>query len=783
MGKVILLFFASCLLFAASSVGSYIPGLDNSAYKSVKVDGQFIVRFADNVDLNGISRGFGMIRIGIPSVDNIFDKYSAEHGQPIFPSKVGKSVEQSRFYLIRLSDSKEDDAFMEAMVADPNVVSIEHDVACIIHATPNDPNHSNQWHLYQSSRMDVHAHEAWDIETGYDTAIIAIVDVGVLYNHPDLRNNIWVNPGEDVDGDMVVFDSTDIDNIDDDHNGYRDDLVGYDFLSGGSPAYDTWPGEDASVKDNDPKDFNGHGTHCAGIAAAVNNNNTGVCGLAGGWGPYIGDRGVRIMCLRAGYSVVHPTYGYETGILMMSAVAEAFQYAVDNGAHVISYSAGATMIPALLSAIIDCKNAGIVICHSAGNDGGDVTDDFSNYPGLISVGWTNSSDRKDGWSNYGVWVEVAAPGTNIYSTVSNHYSPSYTYMSGSSFSCPLVAGLAGLIKSHHPEFDKNEIDTIIINNADSINDPYYHNGLLGSGRINAYNCLQNAPLAKFDVNPRQGEIPLTVSFADQSPAAGTWMWDFGNGQTSTDESPPDQLYSTPGLYDVSLEVTDPNGTHKEIKKYHIFASEDTLYGPDSVIIPPVPYDSFPVEISLKNSVEIDQFDLVFLYPSSGSPDLTYKGASRGARTAYFDSVQLRANSDAAGKVAVRYVASMGTNNNALPPGDGPVAILWFKATGAGEAILDTVTYVGYSFEVENRFVDYTPEFNPINIFVVLRGDANGDGAINTGDPVYLIAYIFKGGPAPPSVYQGDANADGQVNVADAVYLIYYIFKGGPPPPP
>ncbi|MCH8921983.1 MAG: S8 family serine peptidase, partial [Planctomycetes bacterium] len=149
--------------------------------------------------------------------------------------------------------------------------------------------------------------------------------------------------------------------IDDDGNGYVDDLIGWDFVASGNAV---WPGEDGSLEDNDPMDFNGHGTHTSGTIAATTNNTTGVAGVAGGFGPGAED-GCKIMCLRMGYSF--DDGDGENGRTHMSYVAKAFRYAADNGAVAINYSFGSSTGGGIEAATDYAVAAGLVISASAGN--------------------------------------------------------------------------------------------------------------------------------------------------------------------------------------------------------------------------------------------------------------------------------------------------------------------------------------------------------------------------------------------------------------------------------
>lgn len=759
------------VVLAASVMALNVPGISIPSGQTRDVKGQFIVRFSDDAAISGIQRAFGMVRLGVPSVETVLDNYQTQEVRPLFPDHKNDPGIMSRFYVVRIPKDQDDQAFMDAMLADPHIVAIERDKECPVALSPNDPEHWRQWATYVSSPAQVHS--AWDIETGSDTAIIAFIDTGVLYNHPDLIQNIWVNPGEDMNGDRVVFDSTDFNGVDNDGNGYVDDVVGYDFFSGGSES--PWPGENVGP-DNNPKDFNGHGTNCAGIATASTNNALGGSGMAGGWGPLYGDRGARIMCLRAGYSAVDPNTGQEVGYLIMSAVIEAINYAVNNHADVISYSAGSSAVLGMSTALEAAMSAGIVFCNAAGNDNTSSSPSyFSLYPGILTVAATNSSDQKSSYSNYGSWVEVSAPGDNIYNTYSYHYSATYAYLSGTSMATPMVSGLAALIKSHYPSFNKTQIDTIITHNADNIDaqNPYYV-GMLGSGRINAYKSLQYAPVAKFTSDVRIGPAPLTVNFTDQSPSPTSWSWAFGDGGTSPDQNP-SYVYNNPGLYDVALTVTDPNGTTTKTRKYYVLATGDTLYG--NAVISHADM-SFAVPIRLKNTVRLDEIDLVITFPHTSTLTLVIDSVtSLGTRADSYVQIP----SGATDMAAILIIPAPTTAKSPLAPGDGPIVNVWFSAIGYGVTKIDTSSFSTYSNIVKSRFGNYVPAVKSFTVSIRRRGDANNDGTVNVADVVYIINYVFKKGPAPNS-YLGDANGDTNINVADAVYLINFIFKGGTPPP-
>lgn len=286
---------------------------------------------------------------------------------------------------MRLPQDMTVETALEIYRNDPDVEYVEPNYYRYAATTPNDTSFSNLWGLHNSGQIvngtagtsdaDIDAPEAWEITTGSNDVVIAVVDSGVDYNHPDLSANIWANTDEIADN-----------SIDDDGNGYVDDIRGWDFLDG----------------DNAPLDPEGHGTHVAGIIAAVGNNATGVTGV--NWT-------AKIMVLRP-MDV--------NGTMSVANEISAIEYATANGAHIINCSFGGSGFSQSEKDVIEASRA-VVIC-AAGNDG--TNNDISpNYPSdyasanIISVAATDPDDNLASFSNYGaVSVDVGAPGVNIYST-------------------------------------------------------------------------------------------------------------------------------------------------------------------------------------------------------------------------------------------------------------------------------------------------------------------------------------------------------------------------------
>lgn len=339
--------------------------------------------------------------------------------------------------------------------------------------TPSDPYLGS---LYGLERMS--APSAWDITTGSPSVVVAVVDTGVDYNHPDLADNIVRNTAE------IPYN-----NIDDDGNGYVDDYNGYDFYS----------------RDGDPVDEFGHGTHCAGIVGARGDNATGVVGI--NWN--VGILPVRVM---------GPTGGGSD-----ADVASGVIYATQRGASVVSLSLGGENPSTVLDNAIDyARTADVLVVAAAGNEGvnNDTIPSYpanSNYDNVISVAATDSSDALAGFSNYGpVTVDVAAPGRGILST---YLASSFLTMSGTSMATPYVAGLAALMKSVQPSLGYAALKEIIKNTSDPL--PSLAGMTASGGRVNAYRAV---------VAAAEGVVPTPV--AEPGSAVGVYQLSIGSKRYS-----------------------------------------------------------------------------------------------------------------------------------------------------------------------------------------------------------------------------------------------------------
>jgi subtilisin family serine protease len=308
--------------------------------------------------------------------------------------------------------------------------------------TPDDPFLPQQWHL---DMLECETAWWWTAAASPD-AVIGILDSGVDYEHPDLAPNIWINPGEDLNHNGVI-DPSDWDGVDNEGNGKIDDFWGWDFVNIGQ-AY-VWPGEDGEGEDNDPSDFLGHGTSCAGDASEVSDNTTGGAGV--GWQ-------ARLMAVRVG-----GMSSQGQGLIYYSS--DGIVYAADAGADVISMSYGGGSSYWEQQAINYAFGLGVVCVAAAGNESTSQTSFPAGYEHVIAVGATNSQDHMAGFSNYGAWVDVYAPGEAIFATTMNG---GYGNASGTSMACPVTAGTAALLKALYPNLSSDQVSERLVSTCDII---------------------------------------------------------------------------------------------------------------------------------------------------------------------------------------------------------------------------------------------------------------------------------------------------------------------------
>ena len=362
--------------------------------------------------------------------------------------------------------------------------------------TPNDPRYKDQWALQKLG---------WDRirerARTFDEVLVAIVDSGIDYNHEDLAERIWINRAE-LDG---------IEGVDDDQNGYVDDVRGWDFTD--AP---TLPGiGDYIVRDNDPMDESGHGTHVAGIVGAASDNGIGIAGIA---------PNARLMCLRAGLRL---SMG---GFLEDDDAASAIVYAADNGARVINMSWGDPRSSPLIRDVIRyAAHKGCVLVAAAGNEGNEALYYPAGLDETIAVSAVESGDNIASYANYGWNLDVVAPGSNILST---NLNSEYGVLSGTSMAAPHVSALAALILGENPDYSADEVRNLILHTAEDLGPPGW-DPKFGTGRINLQQALSAnlGPTVQI-LHPQSGDggdSALTVVGTAAGGDIARWELSYGPG--------------------------------------------------------------------------------------------------------------------------------------------------------------------------------------------------------------------------------------------------------------
>ncbi|MGD9780976.1 MAG: LamG-like jellyroll fold domain-containing protein [Kiritimatiellia bacterium] len=360
---------------------------------------------------------------------------------------VNRTYEIAPIYRLELPDGADLAAKLATLRADANVLYAEPDYVVRASRKPNDPLFGMQWGMHNDGSLggtldaDIDAPEAWTLSTGDEDVIVAVIDTGVDYTHPDLVDNMWVNEDE-IPGN----------NVDDDKNGYVDDYHGYNF---------SWVDSilDGDAFDpTDPMDRNGHGTHCAGIIGARGNNAAGVAGV--NWK-------VKIMPI---------SFLGQWGMGLTSDAILALQYAWKNGARISNNSWGGTgYSQGLYDAILMAGMNRHIFMAAAGNYGWD-NDQFGDlwhfYPSdydldnIVSVAATDRNDELAEFSCYGaVSVDLAAPGVSILSSTPGDNYESY---SGTSMATPFVSGAAALLMAQDANLTVSEIKSILMTSVDKL---------------------------------------------------------------------------------------------------------------------------------------------------------------------------------------------------------------------------------------------------------------------------------------------------------------------------
>jgi subtilisin family serine protease len=505
----------------AQQAGDIVPG---RLYLKIQNDANLILpEIRDTEDLSELED------MGLQPLADLFSQYGVNYMRRGFPGI--STPELDNTYTLKFEQRQGQELeLIETLEGQFSYIEYaEGEPICDIDLLPNDPRYSQQWYL-----PVINAASAWDLSTGSDKVVIAVVDASTLTTHPDLADNIWVNPGEIPNN-----------GVDDDGNGYVDDVNGWD----------------SGNNDNDPNPPSAginhtHGTMVGGSVSAVTNNNVGISGIG---------FSCKIMAVKAKSDVVNPQ-----SPTSLNNTVGGVAYAVAAGADIINMSYGGPGSSNTVQNLINAgHDQGIIFISSSGNDGTNGLRYPSSYNHVISVGATNSNDQKANFSNYANTVDLMAPGVDILTTShTGGGAPIYESVMGTSFSTPIVAGVAGLMLAINPCLTPDEVETILKNTCDNIDaaNPNWV-GRLGAGRVNAQAAVAavvptSAPLATFTydtLNTCDGNIQFFYQgIAGACPLNIFWAF---NGQNSDELNP---VFTVPGsgTYNLTLVVNNSLGSNQ-----------------------------------------------------------------------------------------------------------------------------------------------------------------------------------------------------------------------------
>ncbi|MEZ5330807.1 MAG: S8 family serine peptidase [Thermoanaerobaculia bacterium] len=374
-----------------------------------------------------------------------------------------------------------------AFAARPEIAVAEANTFGAYALIPNDTLYGSEWHLPQMQVDD-----AWDVTTGSTQIVVAVLDSGTEFTHEDLGlgvdgyRNVWLNPGEDAWSDPT--NPATGNGVDDDGNGFIDDWQGWDFNNG----------------NNDPAGTFFHGTAVAGVISAKTNNNRGVAGVAGGNGA----PGVKVLLAGVGDSAPN-------GAILDDAIL----YAADSGARIIQLSLTVGQSSAIDAALAMAYDTfGLTIICSSGNGGTSSVGYPSSDSHVMAIGSTGMTDQKSSFSQYGVLLELAAPGEGIWMLdLNDGYGPS----SGTSFSSPNTSGTAALVLSLAPTMTNAQLRQLLHDTAAKVGGYNYnwnpgmpgHSMELGYGRVDALAAVQAVQAPIFEDGFESGDTSAWTTSA------------------------------------------------------------------------------------------------------------------------------------------------------------------------------------------------------------------------------------------------------------------------------
>ena len=588
MKKIILFFFIA--IISLSSLYSSSISFNPDYY----VPNTIIICFEQDVigNIEGIMDyeiENGVVRTGLSEFDILSEEFKFVELKQMFNFITNLDWNDNGIYLqniyrVILEDNKNIEEALSALSKTYNIIYAEYEGISRVNHIPNDPLYSQQWH---HPRID--CPETWDWTTGNDEVIIGIVDSGIMWNHPDLQDNIWVNEAElnstTYGGNTMTINwaagtVSGGNGYDDDGNGKVDDCIGWNFFYNNNSSYQ-------GVAAND------HGTHVGGCAAAIGDNGIGVTG--------VNMNAKLLVSTHRGASPGESLYYTYDGII----------YCAQTGADIINCSFGGPGSSVTANAVVNsATNLGALVVGSAGNESWS-NDIHPSYPNdatnCLCVASTDQYDVKAYFSNWGSSIDVCAPGVSILSTVIG--GDGYTTYQGTSMSAPIVAGLCALVLTSHPELEPLELKARVELTTDDIYDvnPTFM-GLLGSGRINAFQAVMYDLIPKLTIEnfnfyefegdgdgvPNPGEIcNLEINIWNNWFTGGLWAQANDVTVTLTTDEPEvtiingTESFEIPIIYqagsywnyDTPFQITTPDDTNIQeiIVTVTITANQETDY--------------------------------------------------------------------------------------------------------------------------------------------------------------------------------------------------------------
>ncbi|MGB1206273.1 MAG: GEVED domain-containing protein [Chitinophagales bacterium] len=497
--KTTLKLLIATVLFTSLFVqASYAQNIDSTYW-----DGKIYLKLKNEThfDIAAFKKGDNTERLP-DFLQEMVATYDIKHIKRAFPLLKSRTFETT--YEVAFAEFDKVDNFVKTLEGNSTIEYAEkvpYETLCF---EPNDPKYSSSQKAYLQS---INAPQAWDMSFGSSEIVVAVVDDAILQTHEDLSSILWDNPNE-IAGN----------GIDDDNNGYIDDVHGWDMA-------DSDNNTNPPASETTSSTFS-HGTHVSGLACASTNNGKGGASLGSG---------ASLMAIKATSDNASNPNAIQQGW-------HGIEYAIENGADVINLSWGGTAYSSTHANICNyAEEQGVVIVAAAGNYGISAPFYPAAYETVIAVAAVNSDGIKPGFSNYGDWINIAAPGVLLESSVASGNS-SYSYKNGTSMASPVVAGAVALLLSYQPIFPPECVRQCLLNSAkniDVLNSPFA--GMLGTGMLDMFATLEcaNSCMSPFNItatNINAGNATLAWSMTGENVVYQGRIREVGAYQWSTFET-------------------------------------------------------------------------------------------------------------------------------------------------------------------------------------------------------------------------------------------------------